>query len=151
MLTKYQNANSKMGLGSKTVAIIYAFNTLGFFHLPVHVSVVHSIQETSLPPLLTPPTGTKRPQRQASFPPCRQTQGTIPGSRFYALSVPLELLFCPDLSGLGCLRDSYQKQPTLLYGRSTPLWAQGSREAASLPGSGEDGGDIQRMQGSFKA
>lgn len=149
MLTKYQNANSKLGLGSKPVAVIYASNKLGFFHLPVHVSF--TLSKTFLPPLLTPPTGTKRPQRQAYFPPCRQKQGTIPGSRFYAPSVPLDLLFCPDLSGLGCLRDSYQKQPTLLYGRSPPLWAQGSREAASLPSSVEDGGDSQRMQGSFKA
>lgn len=47
MLTKYQNANSKLGLGSKPVAVIYASNKLGFFHLPVHVSFTLSKRHSS--------------------------------------------------------------------------------------------------------
>lgn len=47
MLTKYQNANSKLGLGSKPVAVIYALTR--WFFSPSRPCVVHSIQETPLP------------------------------------------------------------------------------------------------------
>lgn len=62
MLTKYQNANSKMGLGSKTVAVIYAFNTMGFFS-PSRPCVVHSIRD--IPPT---PSHTSHRYKEASAP-----------------------------------------------------------------------------------
>lgn len=54
-VSKCQNTNAKQGLGPKTVSVIDAFNTLGFFSLPVHVSF--PLQETSLPPSHTSQTG----------------------------------------------------------------------------------------------
>lgn len=62
MLTKYQNANSKLGLGSKPVAVIYAFNTLGFFTFP---SMCRSLYPRDIPPT---PSHTSHRYKEASAP-----------------------------------------------------------------------------------
>lgn len=86
MLTKYQNANSKLGLGSKPVAVIYASNKLGFFHLPVHVSFTLSKRHSSH--LFSHLPQVQRDLSARPTSPLVDRNGTIPGSRFMPQAFP---------------------------------------------------------------